>query len=92
MKRYEGEEVVGRLQERMAQESSQKIYRLRGQTVERGNADLKNHRKLRKVPCFGLPRARTQVGLTLLATNMVAILHMVLRRGASPKPLAEAAA
>jgi transposase len=92
VKRYEGEEVVGRLQERMAQESAQKIYRLRGQTVERGNADLKSHRKLRKVPCFGLQGARTQVGLTLLASNMVAIMRMLLRRGAPPKPLAEAAA
>jgi transposase len=93
VKRYEGEEAVGRLQQRMGQESAQQIYRLRGQSVERGNADLKSHRKLRKVPCFGLARSRTHVGLTLLATNMVAVMRVLRRRQQlPPERPAEAAA
>jgi transposase len=92
VKRYEGEEAVERLQQRMEQEGSQQLYRLRSQSVERGNADLKSHRKLRKVPCFGLQRSRTHVGLTLLATNMVAIMRILGRRQQPPPESPEEAA
>jgi len=40
-KRYEGEEVVERLRQRMEQEDQQQEYRKRSQSVELGYADLK---------------------------------------------------
>jgi transposase len=69
VKRYAGEELLERLRARMAEPCSQEVYRQRSQTVERGYADLKEHRGLRVFRCFGQARARTQAGLVILACN-----------------------
>jgi transposase len=80
VKRYEGEEVQERLRERMAQEEKQQEYRKRGQTVELGYADVKTHRGLREFRSWGLPRARTQAGLVLLACNLMNTQRAIQRR------------
>jgi transposase len=80
VKRYEGEEVQERLRQRMEQEEKQKEYRQRGQTVELGYADVKTHRGLREFRSWGLPRARTQAGLVLLACNLMNVHRAVQRR------------
>jgi transposase len=80
VKRYEGEEALERLAQRMAEPAGQEVYRLRGQTVERGFADIKEHRGLRGFRCFGQRRARAQAGLVLLASNGLNIVRMLQRR------------
>jgi hypothetical protein len=80
VKRYQGEEVVERLVERMRQAESQTIYRERKQTVELGYADLKEHRGLRVFRCFGIKRSRAQAGLTILASNALNIVRALCRR------------
>jgi transposase len=80
VKRYEGEEALERLEQRMADPAAQQIYRLRGQTVELGNADLKEHRGLRVFRSFGLKRARTQAGLAIIASNGIKIMYALQRR------------
>jgi transposase len=87
VKRYEGEEALERLEQRMRDPAAEQIYRLRGQTVELGNADLKEHRGLRGFRGFGRPRARAQAGLVLLASNGLKIMHALQQRQrAGPLP------
>jgi transposase len=80
VKRYEGEEALERLRQRMAQPDSQKGYKLRSRTVELGYADIKEHRGLRVFRCFGRKRARAQAGLVILASNGLKIVHALQRR------------
>jgi transposase len=91
VKRYEGEEALERLRARMAEPGAQQVYRQRGQSVELGDADLKEHRGLRVFRCFGQQRARTQAGLVILASNGLTILRTLHRRGNAgpPPPAAE---
>ncbi len=86
VKRYEGEEVLERLRERMKDPSNQAIYRKRGQTVELGFADLKEHRGLRVFRGFGQKRSRAQAGLTILASNALAIVRALRRREEANAP------
>jgi transposase len=80
VKRYEGEEALERLEQRMQEPAAQRVYKLRCQTVELGNADLKEHRGLRVFRCFGKKRARAQAGLVILASNGLKIMHALQRR------------
>jgi transposase len=80
VRRYEGEDALERLQQRMAEPASQRVYKLRSRSVELGYADLKEHRGLRGFRSFGLPRARAQAGLVILASNGLTIMRMLQRR------------
>ncbi len=80
VKRYEGEEALERLQQRMAAPASQEIYKQRSRSVELGYADIKEHRGLRVFRCFGRKRARAQAGLVLLASNGLKIVAALQRR------------
>ena len=80
VKRYEGEEALERLEQRMQEPAAQQVYRLRAQTVELGNADLKEHRGLRTFHGFGRKRVRAQAGLVILASNGLKIMHALQRR------------
>jgi transposase len=86
VKRYEGEEALDRLEARMREPAAQQIYKLRCQTVELGNADLKEHRGLRVFRCFGRKRARAQAGLIILASNGLKIMHALQRRDRAAQP------
>jgi transposase len=86
VKRYEGEEVWERLDQRMQDPAAQQVYRLRGQTVELGNADLKEHRGLRGFRCFGRKRVRAQAGLVILASNGLKIMSALQRRQRAESP------
>jgi len=89
VKRYEGEEALERLAQRMQEPASQKVYAQRCRTVELGYADLKEHRGLRVFRCFGRKRARAQAGLVILASNGLKILQALQRReraAQSPAP------
>jgi len=89
--RSEYEEHVEALRERMKSEKAKQLYKLRKQTVELANADLKEHRELRKLSGRGLKRALAQVGLTVLAHDLVVLdgLRRKRRNGAehaTPSP------
>jgi transposase len=71
--RQEHEELIEALRTRMATAEGKALYRLRGQNVELVNADWKEHRKLRRFSGRGLRRVRCEVGLTVLAHNLVTV-------------------
>jgi hypothetical protein len=72
--RQEHDELIEALRARMAQPEAQALYRLRKQTVELVNADLKQHRKLRRFSGRGLARVRCEVGLLVLAHNLLTLV------------------
>jgi transposase len=89
--RSEHEDQIEALRERMKGEESRALYRLRKQTVERLNADLKQHRGLRRLSGRGLKRARTQLGLVVLAHNLITLDKLRRKRAegvatATPSP------
>jgi transposase len=69
--RMENEELVDALRARMETDAAKRLYKLRSQTVELNYADLKEHRGLRRFHSRGLLRATTQVGLLVLAHNLL---------------------
>jgi hypothetical protein len=77
----------------MKGDEAKQLYRLRKQTVELATADRKGHRGLRRLSGRGQRRAAAQVGLTVLAHDLVA-LDGLRRKGqegaavATPSPLA----
>jgi transposase len=87
--RYQGEEVLEQLQQRMQDPEAQRVYRLRCQSVELGHADLKEHRGLRVFRCFGHKRAWTQAGLVVLASNGLKVMQALRRRAAQLPPAPE---
>jgi transposase len=86
VKRYEGEEALERLAQKMQEPANKEIYRLRGQTVEPGFGELKRHRGLTEFRCFGKPRSRAQAGLTILANNALSIARALERRARATDP------
>jgi transposase len=85
VKRSEHDDLYDALRQRMSQPESQALYKLRKQTVERQNADMKQHRGLRQFASFGLKRARIQVGLLVLAHNGLELLK-ARSRGVAAEP------
>ena len=71
--RSEYDEHIEALRARMATPAAQALYRLRGQTVERVNADWKQHRQLRRFSGRGLARVRGEVGLIVLVHNLLTL-------------------
>jgi len=74
VKRSEHEALVDAHRMRMGTAESKTIFRLRGQTVELGFADFKEHRSMRHFSGRGLFRAQRQLGLTVLVHNLL-IVH-----------------
>jgi transposase len=72
--RSEYEPEVEALRQRMESAEAKVLYKLRKQTVELVNADWKEHRKLRRFSGRGLARASCQVGLMVLAHNLLTLL------------------
>jgi transposase len=85
--RSEYEAHIEALRARMATPAAKALYRLRGQTVERVNADWKQHRKLRRFSSRGLARVRGEVGLIVLAHNVLA-LRAETAKAAAPRAAA----
>jgi hypothetical protein len=79
--RSEHEEHVERLRERMETEAARALYRLRKQTVERLNAEIKQHRGLRRLSGRGRERAVAQLGLVALSHNLLALEKLRRQRG-----------
>ena len=77
VKRSEHEALVEAHRARMATPEAKSLYRLRGQTVELGFADFKQHRSLRQFSGRGRSRAQRQVGLTVLVHNLLVVHRAV---------------
>lgn len=71
--RSQYEELVEALRERMDRAEAKVLYRRRSRTVELTAADWKEHRKLRRFSGRGLTRATCQIGLIVLAQNLLTI-------------------
>jgi hypothetical protein len=72
--RGEQEAEIEALRARMGTREAKALYKLRRQTVELVNADWKAHRRLRRFSGRGLARVRCQVGLVVLAHNLLTLL------------------
>jgi transposase len=69
--RMENEDLLDALRARMGTDEAKRLYRLRSQTVELNYADMKEHRGLRRFHCRGLRRIRAEVGVLVLAHNLL---------------------
>jgi hypothetical protein len=72
--RGEHEDLIEALRVRMQTPEAKALYRQRRQTVELANADLKEHRQLHRFSGWGQDRAQTEVGLLVLAHNLLTVL------------------
>ena len=86
--RSEHEDQVEALRQRMASPEAKALYRLRSQSVELVNADWKEHRQLRRFSGRGLRRARAQVGLIVLAHNLLTLLSQEKKKAEAARALA----
>ena len=84
VKRNEHEDLVDQLRLRMQTIEGMLLYKLRGQTVELGYADFKQHRKLRRFTRRGLQRASTEIGLLVLVHNGLTIVRTVQPQNKAP--------
>lgn len=69
--RMENEDLLDALRARMQTDEAKRLYKLRSQTVELNYADLKEHRGLRRFHCRGLRRVVAEVGVLVLAHNLL---------------------
>ena len=58
-------------------------YKIRGQVIERAFADAKRHRNFRQLHGRGLHRAIAEVGLLVLAQNILTCHRLLLARANS---------
>jgi hypothetical protein len=84
VKRSEHEHLVEALAERMRQPQAKALYKRRCQTVELGFADHEEHRGLRQFRGRGPARARAEVGLVVLAHNVLAALALRQEKANAP--------
>lgn len=71
--RLDNEELLESLRERMQTDDAKALYRQRAAHVELRFADLKEHRKLRRLTSRSLPRARAQVAAAVLTHNLLTL-------------------
>lgn len=81
--RSEYEDLIDEHRARMAEASNQILYKSRRQTVEPAIGDFKQHRAMRRIRGRGLLRAKSQVALTVLASNAVTLEKA--RRASDPE-------
>lgn len=73
VRRSEREELIEAHRAKMKTAEAKALSRHRGQTVERGFADLKEHRGARRFSGRGLQVARAEVGLSFVLHNLLTI-------------------
>jgi len=77
--RVEGEEFLEEHRLKMATPRAQALRKLRGQVIERGFGDAKQHRNLRKLHGRGLNRVKAEVGLVVLVQNAL-MMHRLRQK------------
>lgn len=86
--RSEHEELIDALRERMHTPEAKALLRKRGATVERLNADMKEHRGFRRMNGRGLTLAKMETGLLLLSHNIKEVVKY--QRAKRNEPAADA--
>ena len=86
LRRSEHEDLIEDHKRRMQSDEARTVYKLRGQTVELGFADLKEHRNLQRFSGRGRLRARAQLALTVLATNLIVFSRLQSAERPLPDP------
>jgi transposase len=81
--RVAGEEILEEHRQKMTTPRAQTLRKLRGQVIERGFGDAKQHRNLRKLHGRGRHRAKAEVGLVVLAQNAL-MLHRLSKKAVNP--------
>lgn len=76
IKRLEGQEVLDAHRAKMKTAEGQAKRKRRGEVIERSFADAKEHRNLRKLHGRGLHRARAEVGLVVMAQNVLTLTRL----------------
>ena len=84
VKRMDGQELIDMQRKKMEKEEVKEVYRKRGQTIERSFADAKSHRSFGKFHGRGLSRSRAEVGLLVMAQNLLN-LNRIGRNGNKPE-------
>ena len=85
IRRSEHEELIQAHRAKMKTPEAKSLSRLRGQTAERGFADLKEHRGVRRISGRGLHVAHTDVGLSFVLNNLLAV-HAHRKSAADSEP------
>ena len=85
--RAQGEELLEAHRVKMATPEAKALKKIRGQVIERGFADAKEHRNLRRLHGRGLNRAKAEIGLVVLAQNAL-MLHRLRQKAASTEEVA----
>ena len=83
--RLDNEELLEALRERMQTDEAKALYRQRAAHVELRFADLKQHRKLRRLTSRSLPRARAEVAAAVLTHNLLTLHRMLSKCHDAPK-------
>lgn len=76
VRRLEREELLEAQHAKMQSPPNKEAYRKRGQTIERPFADAKGHRNFDRLHGRGLKRAHAEVGLLVLAQNILALTRL----------------
>ncbi len=84
LKQLEGQEILDAHREKMKDPEIKVRYKIRGQVIERAFGDAKRHRNVRQLHGRGLQRAIAEVGLLVLAQNILTC-HRLLLACASSK-------
>lgn len=83
--RLDNEELLEALRERMRTDDAKALYRKRASHVELRFADLKEHRKLRRLTSRTLPRANAEVAAAVLTHNLLTVHRMLSKRDDATK-------
>lgn len=86
IRRSEHEPLVEALTARMQTPEAQALFRHRQETVELAFADVKQHRKLIRFSGHGLTAVGTEVGLSVLTHNALALLAALEGLVQAPRP------
>jgi hypothetical protein len=84
LKRLEGQEILDGHREKMKTAEAKAKYKIRGQVIERAFADAKRHRDFRQLHGRGLARAIAEIGLLVLAQNILTC-HRLRQGHANPE-------
>jgi transposase len=78
IQRLDGQELVEELRAKMETDEGKNARLVRSQTVERGFADTKLHRGIRRFHCRTLARAKTEISLAIIAQNALTLFRLSL--------------
>ena len=90
VRRQRNEDLIDEMRDRMKTPEGKALYGLRGCTVERRFADEKTHRAFQRFSGRTIERAEAQVGLTVLAHNLITLDKLRKKGGGAQKSLENA--